>query len=85
MSSELEKKPKTNGRQSMAFIRIWAQPFESGGEKGMCCDWLTKDEEKERLSIAELGLALYKEDLTNDRRASLIGGYSMGWAECTEK
>lgn len=29
----------------------------------MCCDWLTKDEEKERLSIAELCLALYKEDL----------------------
>lgn len=40
----------------------------------MCCDWLTKDEEKERLSIAELCLALYKEDLTNEERASLIGG-----------
>lgn len=51
----------------------------------MCCDWLTKDAEKERLSIAELCLALYKEDLTNEGRASLIGGYSMGWAECIEK
>lgn len=84
MSSELEK-PKTNIRQSRAFIRIWAQLFARGGEKGMCCDWLTKDAEKERLSIAELCLALYKEDLTNEGRASLIGGYSMGWAECIEK
>lgn len=69
----------------MGFLRIWAKLFKSEGEKGMCCDCLTKDVEKESLSKGELCLALYKEDLSNEGRASLIRGNRMGWAECIEK
>lgn len=69
----------------MGFARIWAKLLESEGGKGMWCDWLTKDVEKESLFIGELCLALYKEDLTNEERPFLIGENSMGWAEYIEK